>query len=245
MTIFNEITDAWLKHRFGETVDEKQLAIYVTKAIELNRRPRLIDTKGNRVIRGYVGFVDLVGFSEMVHNRSPDAVAFFVLPFLDKLADLVTRNFGLVDKSIGDEIMFIVPDFEEDKTPPSLVKLMTLLLDLSSYAQTEHYRFRISLSFGELFLGRVQCRGYSEWTFFGETIHVAKRLASDELVNQVATVKLICGVLEASPLQSEYDNLVRWIETYRRAWKKVASENKEYKGVGKLRLTLFEPMQSS
>lgn len=189
----------WLTHRSGvRRLDEMPLpALYFN--LEGNRRSQeFLQHYGKRTIQGFVGFVDLVGFSSAVQGRSPEGIAEFLDPFLKGVCTVVTENLGLVDKMIGDEIMFIVPEILEDGGGAARVSTGLLLAELAFLQRKlgESYRMRAGLAFGALFVSHLQAESYSEWSIVGEPVHLAKRIMNDgELTNPHS---IACAV--AAPL---------------------------------------------
>jgi len=142
--------------------------------------PNFSETFGRSTISAYVGFVDLAGFSTSVHGKAPDEIAEYLTPFLNGLVGII-RNFGaLIDKTIGDEVMFVLPEIEEEEVHREIKLLRGLMADLCALAfgMDGRYRFRIGLSYGKVRFFCIEGPGYSEWTAVGETVHVAKRLHS-------------------------------------------------------------------
>jgi adenylate cyclase len=86
-----------------------------------------------------VGFVDLVGYTEVTGSLSARELAAVLIDFDERTAQAVRQGNGQVVKMIGDEAMFVTEDpadacqialdlvasFGEDKTPPVRVGLAT------------------------------------------------------------------------------------------------------------------------
>lgn len=177
--IANRTVIEWLAHRSGEKQLDPARPRYVRKAFELNDTgASFIDSFGKSEISAFVGFVDLVGFTERVKGSSPKDIANHLKPFLEGLAGLVTSRYGLVDKTIGDEVMFVLPDQEKDSGPPAVLLMGQLSGSMYDLQQElgKGYQLRIGLAYGNLLVDRIKGDGFSEWTLFGETVHLAKRL---------------------------------------------------------------------
>ena len=74
--------------------------------------------------------------------------------------------------------MFILPDTEpEHGIDVNLVvgQVMGEIEDIRG-SVGENYPFRLGLAYGTLLIEQIGGRDYSEWTAFGEAIHLAKRL---------------------------------------------------------------------
>ncbi|MFC1836127.1 adenylate/guanylate cyclase domain-containing protein, partial [Thermodesulfobacteriota bacterium] len=139
-------------------------------------------TFGRATLSAYVGFVDLAGFSTSVSGKTPDQIAEFLEPFLRDLIGIIRGRRALIDKTIGEEVMFVLPETEEEEDAHEtlfLGQLMGGLHDLA-FKFNGRYRFRFGLSYGKVRFFNIKGSGYSEWTAVGETVHVAKRLHSLE-----------------------------------------------------------------
>lgn len=180
-----QITDpnlvAYLRHRAGEQPISSYGGGRVrTRALELNaEKDAFLKTFGRKEIAAYVGFVDLAGFSDAVSGKSPQQIVDYLEPILNRLVSVIRARQALIDKTIGDEVMFVLPEIEEASRGERLLlgQLMGGLHDLA-FELRGRYPFRIGLSYGDIQFFKVRGSGYSEWTAVGETIHVAKRLHS-------------------------------------------------------------------
>lgn len=177
-----QVTDpdllAYLRHRLGEQRIKSREPRIFKKALELNEpRPDLAATFGKSTLTAYVGFIDLAGFSNAVQGRSPKQIADYLEPFLRRLLEILRGRGALIDKTIGDEVMFVLPEIDEDNGCEILFlgQLMGGLHDLA-FEFAGAYPFRIGLSYGKVGFFHIDGPGYSEWTTVGEAVHVAKRL---------------------------------------------------------------------
>lgn len=172
---------AWLSHRAGVEKIEEMPCRFRRKALELNVRGReFVDAFGQREIKGFVGFVDLAGFSERVKGWKNQEISEYLKRFLAGIGKIVFDQYGLVDKTIGDEIMFVLPDMEEDQGPPGILFMNYLLCGICKLQRElgTLYPFRFGLAYGYLYIDLVDINGYSEWTTVGEVVHLAKRLCN-------------------------------------------------------------------
>ncbi len=181
MILTDSTTRDYLLHRVGE----KKLTTYrtiITKALGGNRRaPDFLSTFGNRDIKAYVGFVDLAGFTHNTAGKTASDIAEYLNPFLEGVINILTDRGALVDKMIGDEIMFILPETEENEISVELKHLGQIMGKLHDFAfKSQEYRFRIGLSYGTVNIYHLNGEGYSEWSAVGEPVYVAKRLHSLE-----------------------------------------------------------------
>lgn len=207
-----QVTDqdllAYLKHRVGEQkLDLRQRSIY-RNALELNApTPDFTGTFGDSEVPAYVGFLDLAGFSDVTHGMRPATIAAYLQPILGRIIEILRGRGMLIDKTIGDEVMFVLPETEEEKKPPELLLLgqaMGALHDLA-FELPAVYRYRIGLAYGPVAFFHIRGPGYSEWTTVGETVHVAKRLHS---LSELAEPDPVCGAF-GMPIDVENAEEVR------------------------------------
>ena len=231
----------YLLHRVGE----KRLESFsptVTKALEGNvDAPDFLQTYGNANITAYAGFIDLAGFSSAVKGRPPHEIADYLMPFLVGTIDILYEGSALIDKMIGDEIMFVLPEIEESNNPPQILFMGQILGALHDLAYTlqPKYSYRIGLSYGKVNVFHLVGKGYSEWSVVGEPIHVAKRLHT---VKQLSSPDPVCGAfglsLNAGPLETLKNQMTVILGNIAgfaaRFDHKIMDETKELKGVGEV-----------
>lgn len=180
MQVSDPDLDAYLRHRLGEQATRAPSLRMIKRALELNApAPNLSGTFGKRILSAYVGFVDIAGFSTAVQGKDPDYIVAYLEPFLSRAISILRGRGALIDKTIGDELMFVLPAVDEERGAEILFlgQLMGGLYDLAYELEGSH-PFRIGLSYGPVRFFRVEGPGYAEWTTAGEPLHVAKRLHS-------------------------------------------------------------------
>lgn len=108
-----------------------------------------------------VGFADLVGFTELSRDASPEELAALVERFESAAASIVTEHGGRIVKTLGDEVLF---------TADSLRPGVDLALALALAGGTEAFgrEVRVGVAYGPVLarLGDV----------FGPTVNLASRL---------------------------------------------------------------------
>lgn len=249
MIVPNDKLLAYLLHRVGEQQLESSPIPYGEKALELNTYgPSFIETFGNCNINAYVGFIDLAEFSTKVHGKKAREIASYLFPFLKKIIEILGERFVLIDKMIGDEIMFILLDFDEIGMPPSILllgKILDCFYDIA-FDMAPKYKYRIGLSYGEVLVAHLQAENYSEWTIVGEPVHVAKRLESvKELKNPNPILGAFGLQLNQKPTEEIYikiKNILDLIAGFASHFDhKLNNKPEEFKGVGKVLWALFFP----
>jgi len=189
-------TRDYLLHRVGVTRINRP--VMITKALGGNvAAPAFFETFGNSLITAYVGFLDLAGFSTIVQGKSADEIASYLTPFLRDAIGVLAAGGALVDKMIGDELMFVLPETEESANPPEVLRMGQILGGLHDLAFElgPQYRYRLGLSHGKVKVFQLKTDAYEEWTVVGEPVHVAKRLHG---LPQLAEPNPVCGAFGLS-----------------------------------------------
>lgn len=190
---------AWLAHRTGKAkLDVHPLYVVKYNAADNEGWRDFQAAFGRSTFEALVGFVDLVGFSAKASGASPEAIHEYLRPFLTGTFELVSENHGLVDKMIGDEVMFFIPNYVEGGGPSAGIlggRFLAYLAGLQRKLGPE-YRMRVGLAYGRVNCMEFSGKGYSEWSTVGETVHLAKRLHSLPLLKEPKTVACALGVLD-------------------------------------------------
>ena len=232
----------WLEHRSGREIQGSLLSRAETRALELNKTdPQFLETKGKSEINCFVGFIDLAGFTSHVHGQSNDHIYQYVSPFLKAIVDAVSSADGLVDKTIGDEVMFAFPDMSEEGAFPAkfnFTKFINSLLSIQSNLG-KSYRFRFGISYGKLLLQSVDGTNYQEWTLFGEEVAIAKRVMGHEFLKNPQP---IAGALaRPSHVGESFDLPFNFLQVHEDWWIYKTMTPEVFPGVGELRWLLLTP----
>jgi class 3 adenylate cyclase len=208
----DKATQDWIMHRLGKVRHPRSEVSIRTagKALQLGDGGReLSDTFGHREFQGFVGFVDICGFSGRTSGKSAKEIAGYVRPFLDGVIREFHARHCAIDKTIGDEVMFVSRDYES--VLPACMSLDALRRDLG-----EQYPLGVGLAHGEMYLDEVAPDTFPEWTVFGETVARASRLTKVAKENAQSGFAWAIGVDPAAP-GDDLDRLIpqgdRWIRT--------------------------------
>lgn len=230
---------SWLKHRDGKTRCELPAVRVITKALNLHVRAQpVIDTFGSTTFEAFVGFVDLCGFSERTKGRSPREVADYLTPFLNSvITRLTTLDYWpcLIDKTIGDEVMFVVPKVPFAEIGPVFTHPEPAFKELLAIQELlgQSYPFRVGLAWGPVELREVGGPSFQEWTVFGETVHLAARLREWSRADApTAPFVGACGVLASHQGAEQDSRLYRELLDIEPAWRVEPIERPSLKGVG-------------
>lgn len=239
----------WLQHRAGLHQLARHPRAYSKRALELSDKGDLFTAAfGRREVKGFVGFVDLIGYSTRVAGLSPSQISEHLEPFLVGVVNKAVAAGALVDKTIGDEVMFFVPDMEEDGGVPGIFDMSFLLNSLHDLQSDlgNAYPFRIGLSYGFQFVGRIQGNGYAEWTVIGESVNLAKRLHSARGDAREEKFVGAFGVLCREIPEETFQSILNFIAGFAsRMTHKFVDEPIELKGISASRYALLMPKGES
>ncbi len=205
--IGNKHVIGWAKNRVGLMTSTDELPCYVRNSLADNKKgPDFADTFGKKDLSGIVGFIDLKGYSSFAYKKTGKEISEFIRPFLTNVIQILTDHNALIDKTIGDEIMFIIPQIEAgDSMHFDLIKILRRLKDF--VLEEKQYNFRIGISIGMMYLDIINTKEYNEWYFSGEPIITAKRLMS---VKHLKNPKP-CAVAIGAPLKDK--NLIEALKS--------------------------------
>ncbi|HEX7518628.1 MAG TPA: hypothetical protein VF345_15215 [Chthoniobacterales bacterium] len=169
------LLEQWCRHKAGEQQILNTKGIHsITEAVDLNQNAeQIISSYGNTDFEALVGFVDMRGFSSLAQGKSPSEVRDTVRPFISAVVDAATSNHCFIDKTIGDEVMLVMPIFDRDTVLSDAqmptrglleVDLTALLADVIRRLRRETSRVTFSAGFarGYLTLDRVGGGQYGE-----------------------------------------------------------------------------------
>jgi adenylate cyclase len=182
------------------------------KAIQHSMSPQLLKMieNGDVEVRRFgekrevfVMFSDLVGFTTMSEQLSPEMLVKFMNSYLDGAVNLIISQSGYVDKFIGDAIMAIwgAPIRADGKEQVNADLAITVALKLGDvmegcrrnwkleHGQDLSVRVRTGIHFGEAVVGNFGSHDRFNYTALGDTVNLASRLEGvGKYYNQSITV---------------------------------------------------------
>ncbi|HET6506416.1 MAG TPA: adenylate/guanylate cyclase domain-containing protein [Baekduia sp.] len=139
-------------------------------------------TLGGEEIDVAVLFIDLVGSTELAHQRPPAEVVELLNEFFHVVIDVVDEQGGTVNKFIGDAalVVFGAPLHHDDAAGAALRAARTLRLRLAE--EVPHLDVGIGVSAGLAVAGNIGAQQRFEYTVIGDPVNEASRLT--ELAKQ-------------------------------------------------------------
>ena len=131
-----------------------------------------------------VMFVDIVGFTRMAAQQSPEDVVALLRQFHARLEARVFEHHGTLDKFLGDGLMatFGTPEAGPHDAVNALRCGRAMLADIEEWnaarteAGAEPVKVSIGLHFGSVVLGDIGSERRLEYAVLGDTVNVASRL---------------------------------------------------------------------
>jgi len=171
--------------------------------------PKVVDVLAERdeplgrVRRQSVGvlFADLVGFTTMAEDMTPEEVMAMLRAFHGRMEDEVFRHGGCLEKFIGDALLatFGVPDVGAHDATDALACARGMLAALGEWndqreaAGLAPLRMGVGLHYGQVVLGDIGSERSMAFATVGDTTNVASRL-------QALTRDLDAGVVASGAL---------------------------------------------
>ena len=143
-------------------------------------------------------FSDIVGFTELAEDRSPDDVLALLREVHGIAARQVFAHHGTLDKYLGDGVMatFGTPTTADDDADRALACAKAILRDLAQFNAQQSgpaVRLGIGLHYGDVVLGDIGSDERLEYTVIGDTVNVASRL--ERLTRQIGADLVISDAL--------------------------------------------------
>ena len=170
-----------IKDTFGKYVDPR-----IVKGLLENR---LSSTGGEKRVMT-VFFSDLVGFTAMCEQLTPDGAVRFLNQYFTLMSEPIREYRGILDKFIGDAIMaYWGPPFTGDNEHAALACLSAL----EQMSRLEQFRrmlpdlmglrkglpavnIRMGISTGDVTVGTIGSESSKGFTVIGDTVNLASRL---------------------------------------------------------------------
>jgi adenylate cyclase len=159
-----------------------------------------------RVRRQAVGvlFADLVGFTTLAEDMTPEEVMALLRDFHGRMEDQVFRHGGCLEKFIGDALLatFGVPDVGPRDATDALACARGMLAALAAWNAERQgrglapLRMGVGLHYGQVVLGDIGSERSMAFATVGDTINVTSRLQA--LTRELGAAIVASGALVAA-----------------------------------------------
>jgi len=147
-------------------------------------------------------FLDMVGFSELAKGKAPKDVVQIVAPFISSVVSAAELNYCLVDKTIGDEVLVVMPVFPDEVDV--LADIGWFLRDVATTVGewAPALEFSCGIAIGSVVLEEIGAGSFREWTVYGNCVNGAKRLQSlssegSEHNSPLSKYRVLAGAIES------------------------------------------------
>jgi adenylate cyclase len=166
-------------------------------------------------------FVDIRGYTALVEQREPAAVAARLNHFYGIASQAIFRHDGTLDKLVGDEVMafFGAPLNWRDHPRRAVTAALEILRDVSALPEKDRLQIGIGISTGPAFVGNVGGKDFTDYTVLGDTVNVAARLqgaaAPSEILLAQETFEPVAGqfpkaIRRELELKGKSETVVAW-----------------------------------
>ncbi|HSB97299.1 MAG TPA: adenylate/guanylate cyclase domain-containing protein, partial [Spongiibacteraceae bacterium] len=138
-------------------------------------------------------FADIVGFTTLSEQMSPEAVSEFLNDYFHYLDACARFYFGSIDKFIGDAVMVVfgapLPDAEHEYHAIACAVLMQrLIATLNERRRAQQLpiaELRIGINSGQMLAGMIGSQQRMEYTVVGDAVNLASRLCNEASAGQI------------------------------------------------------------
>jgi adenylate cyclase len=170
------------------------------KVLWILRDGRLPELKGERR-RVSLLIADIRDFTSISEKHQPEGVVEMLSEFFAHMVAVVRRNFGYVDKFLGDGMMatFGAPadDLDQEKHAiAAALEMQAELTKLSSKWESQGragFKMGIGINSGNAVVGNIGSEAHMEYTAIGDTVNLASRLQN--ATKEVHTKILVSGAI--------------------------------------------------
>ncbi|OGT21238.1 MAG: hypothetical protein A2V90_09115 [Gammaproteobacteria bacterium RBG_16_57_12] len=183
MSSMNEMTAGLLRKEQVEQIFSRYVSPKVAKEVLKNlSQVRL----GGRHVNASVLFADIVGFTSISEDLSPEEVNALLNEYFSYIAQVAQYYSGHIDKYIGDCVMLVfgVPEEDSQHTAHALYcaimirKLVAAINERRTASGQKTVQFRIGVNSGFMLAGNMGASDRMEYTVVGDAVNLASRLSS-------------------------------------------------------------------
>lgn len=201
MQSLNAMGEGLLRKEQVEQVFSRYVSPQVAKQAikDLDRMESL--QLGGRHVEASVLFADIVGFTSMSENMTPQEVSSLLNLYFSRIADAVRFCRGHIDKYMGDcaMIVFGVPE-EYEQHPFNAVACGWMIMQMVEVMNRQRVRngeaaveFRIGVNSGTMLAGNMGSAERMEYTVVGDAVNLASRLSHAGEPGQVILTEEMVG----------------------------------------------------
>ena len=193
----NQMGNGLLRKQQVETLLDRFLDKDVAK--QLLTQLDTVEVRGERV-EASVLFADIVGFTSMSEQLSPEKVAELLNEYFSYFTACANRYFGTIDKFIGDCAMVVFGAPKADKhhqfhAIACAVLMQKLTAKLNQKRQQQglpQIQLRIGINSGPMLAGILGDHKRMEYTVVGDSVNLASRLCNEAQAGEILITAAVC-----------------------------------------------------
>ena len=143
-----------------------------------------------------IGFVDICDFTDKTNYHGAKKISYVLNCFFDLCSEIIIRNEGIVDKYIGDQVMWFHNSKDFDFSTKCRQCIQTAIeinhsfqrvnLHLSEkFGEVENFKLSTGLAVGKSIVGLLGGDYRMQYTAIGRYVNLAARLCSKAQQNQI------------------------------------------------------------
>ncbi len=202
--IFESLEQRRLRRVLGRSVDQRVMErVLSTPDVDFLSGERMVLT---------VLYADIRGSTSLAEHTAPELLVGFINDYLGRMAEVIFRYEGTLDKFVGDEVMalfgapFPQPDHALRAVRAALEMQIThrAVMDDWKARGVEPAPIGVGIATGELIAGEMGSAQRSNYTVIGQAANLGARICGVAKAGQVlisqATYDLVMGQVEATPI---------------------------------------------
>ena len=180
---------------FTESVEKRRVSQLFTQYVSkdvlhevLHNYKEYLRTSAGSKVEITVLFSDIRGFTTFSENTTPERIVEMLNTHFSRMAEIILRHDGTLDKYIGDAIMAFwgapVPDKDHaEKAVRASLEMLDALKDVNAQLQEKGYegftlKIGVGLNTGVCTIGNIGSEQKLNYTVVGDTVNLASRLES-------------------------------------------------------------------
>ena len=123
-------------------------------------------------------FSDIVGFTKKTDHLEPEDMTYLLNKYFDRMASIVKKYNGTIDKYIGDAIMVFFGDPTTKGAQEDALSCVKMAGEWEDYGLDEPLQIRIGIFTGYCTVGNFGSEEQMDYTIIGNNVNAASRLES-------------------------------------------------------------------
>ncbi|MCA9416625.1 MAG: adenylate/guanylate cyclase domain-containing protein [Candidatus Omnitrophica bacterium] len=162
-------------------------------------------------------FSDIVGFTETTNSMEPEDLSYFLNGYLNRMAEIVIKHGGTLDKFIGDAVLVFFGDPETQGAQKDAIRCVSMAIEMQKAIQemiaewqlqgiAKRLSARMGVTTGYCTVGNFGSEDRMEYTIVGNSVNLASRLETNskpgEILISQETATLVDGVFELEEVEA-------------------------------------------